>query len=809
MQQAQRRPLPVEHLRGSVERVTFHSAESGFCVLRVKVSGHRELVTVVGNAAGIAAGESIEAGGYWVNDHNYGLQFRAGELRSIPPTSVEGMEKYLGSGLIRGIGPHFARKLVKAFGEEVFEVIEQHSERLLDLPGIGKKRREQLVQAWAEQKVIRDIMVFLQSHGVGTARAVRIYKTYGDDAIARVTENPYRLALDIHGIGFKTADTIAGKLGIPGDSPLRAQAGVRHVLQELSGDGHCAAVRVQLVETATELLDIDAPLIEQAIDAELAVENLIAEPVDGAVWIFLAPMYRAEQGIAKNLHRLLYGPLPWPEIQSAKALEWVEQKTGLKLSATQREAVKLALRSKVLVLTGGPGVGKTTLVNSILHIVRAKGVHVILCAPTGRAAKRLSESTGLEARTIHRLLEFDPQDGGFKRNQDNPLETDLLVVDEASMVDVVLMNQLLRAVPNHAALLVVGDVDQLPSVGPGSVLADLLNAGTLPSIRLTEIFRQAATSNIVLNAHRINQGQFPMFPQNGTKASGERKDRESRFAEVKGGVSSDTGRSGFATQTGTFEAHQNVTERVTEPPHLPPGGVGQALQQGVQDAAAAYIVPPVEAKQELTDFYFIPAETPEEIQEKLLYVVCERVPKRFGFDPVRDIQILVPMQRGGIGARALNVALQQRLNPDADTHVTRFGTTFAVGDKVIQNVNNYDKEVFNGDIARITDIDPEDATLVLDFDGRKVDYDSGELDEVSLAYAITVHRAQGSEYPCVVLPLGMQHYMLLERNLLYTAVTRGKYLVVIIGSKKALGMAVRTQKADKRLSNLAARVRGD
>ncbi len=729
-----------EHLSGSVERVTFHSADTGFCVLRIKVKGQRDLCTLIGSLPSISPGEYVEASGNWINDRTHGLQFKARFLRCIPPSTIEGMEKYLGSGLIRGIGPHFAKKLIKAFGDQVFEVIEQQSERLLELPGIGKKRHKRVIEAWAEQKVVREIMVFLQSHGVGTGRAVRIYKTYGEAAIEKVRENPYRLALDIHGIGFKTADTIAQKLGIEKDSPLRAQAGVRHVLQELSGSGHCASSREQLVEWAVKSLEVDAPLIHAAINQELGTGTLIADVIDEQPCVFLAALYRAEQGVAKHCQRLLHGDLPWPPINLAKALPWVEEKTGLQLSASQRDAIALALRSKFLVITGGPGVGKTTLLNSLLKILCAKGVATTLCAPTGRAAKRLSESTQLEAKTIHRLLEFNPKEGGFKRDQNNPLATQLLVIDEASMVDVVLMNQLLRAVPDSAAVLVVGDVDQLPSVGPGSVLADLLDSHCLPSVRLSEIFRQAASSQIVVNAHRINLGKTPYSP--------------------------------------APKSSQTVQEA--------PGNYGKPDQD--------------------SDFYLIAADDPDSIASKLLHVVTERIPKRFGFDPLLDIQVLTPMQRGGLGARALNVQLQAALNPDGQPQLTRFGVTFARGDKVIQNLNNYDKEVFNGDIGRIVEVDLDDDTLLIDFEGREIIYESSELDELSLAYVISIHRSQGSEYPCVVIPLAMQHYMLLERNLLYTAVTRGKSLVVLIGEQKALSMAVRNHKSQKRMTNLVARL---
>jgi exodeoxyribonuclease V alpha subunit len=718
---------PVERLAGSVERVTFHSEESGFCVLRAKVKGHRDMVTVVGSAASITPGEFIECLGVWHNDKTHGLQFKAKQLKVVPPSTVEGIEKYLGSGMVKGIGPHFAKVLVKAFGENVFTLIENDPDKMLALPGIGKKRVEKITSAWAEQKVIREIMVFLQSHGVGTARAVRIYKTYGDEAIIKVTENPYRLALDIHGIGFKTADVIAGRLGIAPDSLIRAQAGVRHVLQEISNDGHCAAPVETLVSESGKLLQIPEAILEEAIREEIALENLVKEEIEGRECLFLAPLHRAEVGVAASIKRILEGRPPWGAIDAVKAIPWVEGKTGLTLSASQGEAVRLALSSKVVVITGGPGVGKTTLVNSILLVVRAKQINVTLCAPTGRAAKRLSESTGLEAKTIHRLLEFDPKSFGFKRGRDNPLETDLLVVDESSMVDIALMNRLLAAVPDTAALMIVGDVDQLPSVGPGAVLSDIIDSGKAPTVRLTEIFRQAATSRIIVNAHRINKGEMPL------KAEGA----------------------------------------------------------------------------ELSDFYFIPANTPEEIHEKLLQVVTERIPKRFGMHPVKDIQVLTPMNRGGIGARSLNAELQMKLNEKGEPKITRFGTTFAPGDKVIQTVNNYDKEVFNGDIGQIMAIDQEEGALQVDYDGRTVEYEFGELDEVSLAYATSIHKSQGSEYPAVVIPLAMQHYTLLERNLIYTAVTRGKKLVIIIGQPKALAMAVMNRKSTKRLTKLAVRLAED
>jgi exodeoxyribonuclease V alpha subunit len=718
------RDTHLEQLQGSVERVSFHSEESGFSVLRVKVRGLRDPVTVVGTAAAVTAGEYLECEGEWVNDRRHGRQFKAQQLRSIPPSTLEGMEKYLASGMVRGIGPHFARKLVRAFGETVFDVIDREPDRLRELEGIGPKRQERVTRAWAEQKAIREIMVFLQSHGVGTTRAVRIYKTYGDQAVARVSENPYRLALDIHGIGFRSADTIARRLGIPAGSPIRARAGVRHMLQEFSTRGHCAAHRQELLEAAAGLLEVPAAQVDVAIQTELDAGNLVQESIAGEPALFLTPLYRAEQGVARHLRRLQGAGLPWERIDTGKAIPWVEKQTGLQLSASQRKAVSGAVNGKLSVITGGPGVGKTTVVNSILTIVRARGARIRLCAPTGRAARRLAESTGLEAKTVHRLLEFDPQTMGFRHDAEDPLEADLLVMDEVSMMDIVLMNQLLRALPDHTAVLLVGDVDQLPSVGPGAVLADIIASGAIPVVCLTEIFRQAASSRIVVNAHRINRGELP------------------------------------------------EKSAVGEP----------------------------------SDFYFIPGDTPEAIHDKLMQVVTERIPAHFGLHPVNDVQVLTPINRGGLGTRALNADLQARLNPDGRPRISRFGWNYAPGDKVIQTLNNYDKEVFNGDIGRVTDIDEEDGQVYIDFEGRRVAYEVRELDEIALAYAISVHKSQGSEYPAVVIPLAMQHYMLLERNLLYTAVTRGRRLVVIIGQLQALAMAVKRAGSGKRLTNLQHRL---
>lgn len=734
---------------GTVERVTFHSEETGFCVLRVTAARRREPVTVVGTAVTVGPGEFVEANGTWVNDRTYGLQFRAEHLRVVPPSTLEGVEKYLGSGMIRGIGPHFAAELVRAFGAQVFEVIENDPERLRELPGIGPKRQSQVVAAWAEQKAVREIMVFLQSHGVGSARAVRIYRLYGDQAVERVREDPYRLTLDVRGIGFRTADAIAQSLGFDAGSIPRARAGVRHVLQEFAGEGHCAGERGALVEATARLLEVDAEVVEGALARDLADEELVDETRDGETWIYHPALHRSERGAARHLARLLGdggGGLPWGHIDPEKAIPWAEERVGFELSGSQRAAVACAIRERVTVITGGPGVGKTTIVNAVLRIVRAKGVRARLCAPTGRAAKRLAESTGLEASTIHRLLEFDPATGGFRHGLDQPLDTDLVVVDEVSMVDIVLANQLFRAIPEHAALLLVGDVDQLPSVGPGSVLGDIIGSERVPTVRLTEIFRQVESSRIVVNAHRINRGESPEYPRppNRSRGSG-------------GGEGKETGR-------------------------------GNA---------------------EPSDFYVIPVRDAQEACDRLLQVVTERIPRRFGFDPMADLQVLTPGRRGGLGATALNAELQSLLNPGSPARVNRYGTTYGRGDKVLQTVNDYQKEVFNGDIGRIVAVDAEEQTVTVDFEGRPVPYEFSELDELSLAYAITVHKSQGSEFPAVVIPLTTQHYMLLERNLVYTGVTRGKRLVVLVAEPRALAIAVRRFESVQRRSRLAERLRGD
>lgn len=715
----------ANRLDGQVERVVFRNEENGYTVLRAKVRGHKELVTVVGTAATINPGEWLAADGEWMNDPGYGRQFKADSLRVSQPNTIEGIKKFLGSGIIRNIGPTYADRLVDAFGRDVFKVIEKSSGRLLKVEGIGPGRRASIKAAWEEQKGLREIMSFLFSHGVSTARAFRIHKTYGEHAIERIQRDPYCLARDIRGIGFLVADGIASTLGIARDSQLRARAGLEYVLQEMTRAGHCAVPRGDLQSRAVELLGIPPERIGAALSDLLGAKRIIAdEDRRGRSLIYPPKLFFAEWAFAKKIVELNYGRHPCPKFNFKKALKWVQQRCQIELSDNQCAALRLAVQAKVMVITGGPGVGKTTLVHSIIQVLCAKRLEVVLCAPTGRAAKRLSETTGLAAKTIHRLLRFNPGTGGFIHQADHPLVGDVFVIDEASMIDQVLAEQLVQAIPAHAAVIWVGDADQLPSVGPGRVLRDLIRCQIVPVVELTEIFRQAAESRIVMGAHRINRGQLPDFPEAGDRSA---------------------------------------------------------------------------------DLYFIDQADADKAIGVMKRMVCDSIPKRLGFDPLRDVQILTPMQKGLLGARHLNQVMQALLNPRGD-QIERFGVIYRAGDRVMQTENNYDKEVFNGDLGRIVAVDPVEELVTAEFDEQRVVYPLRELDELVHAYAITIHKSQGSEYPCVILPVHTQHFVLLQRSLLYTAVTRAKKFAVLVGTEKAMGMAVSRAAARERLTTLAERL---
>lgn len=690
-------------------------------MLKVKSEKGGELVTILGHAPRVVAGENIEASGEWVQNADYGRQLKADAIKLSRPKSIEGLTRYLGSGLIEGIGPKYAQRVVEKFGDEVFDIIENFSARLEEVEGVGKKRRLEIRESWMKQKALHEIMIFLHQRGISTSRALRIYKTYGEQAVEVLQKNPYQLAMDIHGVGFKTADEIAGQMGISQDAPQRVRAGLLYALEKGAESGHCCLPETALVEEAEKVLNVSTALIETELEAMLRAGLVIRQNVDGNAMIYLRHLLKAERSIAGILHKLLQKPALYPVMEMDKAIVWCEKKTKRELAESQRRAVHEALQQRVLIITGGPGVGKTTIVNTILTILCAKKVQAVLAAPTGRAAQRLSESTGMEARTLHRLLEYQ-REGVWGRSEHKPLEGDLFVVDECSMVDVSLMAQLLSALPDDAHLLLVGDADQLPSVGPGAVLQDLIASARVPCVKLTEVFRQAAESRIITAAHAINQGLMP---------------------ELK---------------------------------------------------------PSPDA-----DFFFLERSTNEEIRQTIAQLAKERLPARYGFDPVTDIQVLCPMNRQALGTVAFNALLQETLNPPGEMkfEVERFNQTFRVGDKVIQTRNNYDKEVFNGDIGHISSIETEPVKVIVRFDAkRQISYETGELDELQLAYAITIHKSQGSEFPCVIIPLAMAHFIMLERNLIYTGVTRGKKMVIIVGESKALGVAVQKTGARQRWTGL-------
>jgi exodeoxyribonuclease V alpha subunit len=723
---------PAITLKGAIERITYTNPENGYTVARFKADKYFGLVTIVGTLADVHPGARLKVEGRWKTHPKFGDQFEIERYVEEVPATVEGIKRYLGSGLIKGIGPKMAKRIAEKFGPYTLDVIENDIRRLSEVEGIAAKRVKMIAKAWESQKQIKEIMLFLQSHQVSTNLAVKIYKTYGDRSINVVKNNPFRLARDIYGIGFLTADNIARNIGIAADAPQRVAAGIEYALNQLADQGHVFAPRDHLVEAAIKILRVQTEQVEAQIEAlgqdeRIKVETLIEEQIEA---VYLLPFYYAEVGVSRRIKRLQESAksrlAEFTGVDWDRVFAWLTstQKDGITLAEQQRQAVHMALTNKISILTGGPGTGKTTITKSILRLLATKGKETLLAAPTGRAAKRLSESTGREAKTIHRLLEVNPREGfKFQRNQDNPLVCDLLIVDECSMVDLVLMNNLLKAVHPATSLLLVGDADQLPSVGAGNVLRDLIASGVVPVTRLDVIFRQAAGSSIITNAHRINQGDMPYFPK------------------------------------------------------------------------------------QKQDFFFFSKEDPEEAAELLVDIVARRIPQKFNL-PVEDIQVLSPMHRGAAGARALNEKLQARLNPlGYNQPEYRSGSRqFRVGDRVLQLRNNYDKDVFNGDVGRIEQIDLEESELWVEFEGRSLGYEFSDLDELTLAYAMSVHKSQGSEYPVVVLPLLTQHYMLLQRNLLYTAITRAKKMVVIVGTRKAIAIAVKNDKIAARWSMLKERL---
>ena len=724
----------LTELAGQIENITFTNEENGFTIARVKVRGSRGLVTVVGTMMAPMVGEILEMRGEWSTHPKFGEQFKVLEYKTKVPVTVYGIRKYLGSGMIKGLGPVMAGRIVDRFGKKTLDIIENDIQRLAEVEGIGKKRIALIIGAWGEQREIRDVMLFLQSHGVSSGYAAKIFKQYGNQAVAVVKENPYRLAGDIFGIGFVTADQIAAKLGIARDAQIRVEAGILYVLNQLSDEGHVYFPYEPLISKCGEILGVGRDIIVRALGILVVDQKIILEDLNGDLdtfqkndkAVFLNRFYVCETGAARRLKILVNTPKSIRDIDSNKAVEWVQRQLRFTLAANQIKAVGWAIENKVMVITGGPGTGKTTIINAVLKIFSRLNAGILLAAPTGRAAKRMSETTGFGAKTIHRLLEYSFQKGGFQRNEDKPLDCDVLIIDEASMIDIILMYHLLKAVPAFATFILVGDVHQLPSVGAGNVLNDIIASGSVAVVTLDKIFRQARTSRIVVNAHKINAGIVPSL------------------------------------DTAYSSDPQN-------------------------------------------DFYFIEQEDPEKVLDIILELCKKRIPRRFNYDPVEEIQVLTPMHKGVVGAANLNRQLQEALNP-GDGGIIRGEQSYRIDDKVMQIRNNYDKDVFNGDIGRIAGIQWEDRAVTITFDEREVVYDFGDLDEIVPAYAISVHKSQGSEYPVVIIPIVIQHYVLLQRNLIYTAVTRGKNLVVIVGSKKAMAMGINNNKTLQRFTWLRNRL---
>ena len=738
----------MEHLRCVVERITYQNEQNGYTVIKVRVKDHPDLVTVVGSMAEVHVGSVLSLTGFWKMDAKFGRQFSIESYEETLPATVYGIEKYLGSGLIKGVGPKFAQRIVQRFGAETLNIIEEDPDRLIEVEGIGKLRVERIKASWAEQKEVKNIMLFLQGHDVSTSHATKIYKTYGNESISIVQENPYRLADDIWGIGFKTADTIAEKMGFGHEKYARLRSGILYTLNRLSEEGHCYATREMLLKTGTELLAVEDNILSITIDEMIRAGDVVTEIIPADVLslaepekaIYLPPFYFSEVGTAKRLAAIAANPAGFMIDTSDPSAfaEKISRRTGMRYDEIQMQAILTAVRSKILVLTGGPGTGKTTTTLGIITAFRAAGAKILLAAPTGRAAKRLSEATGMEAKTLHRLLEVKPPEG-YQRNAENPLQGDVLIVDECSMIDIMLMYNLLKAVPDTMTLILVGDIDQLPSVGAGNVLRDIIDSNKFPVVRLTRIFRQAQTSRIIMNAHRINHGQLP---------------------DLRGGRDSD-----FFFMNMEKEAEKE--------------GLTKEDTAAVTDLAAAKIVELVKTK--LPRYYRIPAS---------------------------EIQVLTPMQRGVVGGSNLNQLLQEAINPGT-VGLRRGGILYKPHDKVMQIRNNYDKEVFNGDIGVVEMVDMEERELTVRFDDRAVKYDVSELDELVLAYATTIHKSQGSEYPIVVIPVLMNHFVMLQRNLIYTGITRAKKILVLVGTYKALAYAVKNVTVSKRNTMLKERLIGE
>ena len=704
-------------LRCVVEHITYQNQENGWPVMKVKVKGYDNLVTLTGSLLDVPVGSVLLVDGDWRVDPRYGQQFVAQSWTEVMPATIYGIEKYLGSGLIKGIGPVYAKAIVNRFGLETIDVIENDIERLLEVPRLGRKRMEKIRESWEKQKDIKEVMVFLQGYGVSTAFAAKIYRKYEKDSIAKVKENPYQLADDIWGIGFKTADGIASKMGYEKNDPRRCRSGILYTLNELAEEGHVYAEPEQLVDAAVKLLDAEESPVRQALASMIEANDVVS---DNEV-IYLSPFYHAENGSAKRLQSLLSDTSLFnADIAAEPEAKYGDKPGDIVYDEVQLAAIQKALDSKVMVLTGGPGTGKTTTTQGIIAAFKARHMSILLAAPTGRAAKRMTEATGMEAKTIHRLLEYNPMDG-YKRNDANPLDGDALIVDECSMIDILLFYNLMKAIPSNMRLILVGDIDQLPSVGAGNVLRDIIDSQQIPVVRLTRIFRQAQSSRIVMNAHAINAGQFP---------------------NIKNGLD--------------------------------------------------------------TDFFFIGQEDADDIVKLIIGLVRDRLPKKYGY-PAKEIQVLTPMQRGTVGAGNLNIELQNALNPTGPS-LARGGYTFRQGDKVMQIRNNYDKNVFNGDIGYITAVDTNERTLTVTFDSRLVEYDITELDEIVLAYAVTIHKSQGSEFPVVVMPMTMKHFVMLQRNLVYTGITRAKKICVLVGTTKALAYAIRNNTVSKRNTKLKERL---